>query len=71
MPIESSREFLVWSALVSVAIGIVIPILRLFDATRPHAIIIVLGASITVLILFGLWNYRNGFPFDEEIDGED
>ncbi len=64
-------ELLTFTALVGIAIAIAVPILRSFDATRPITTLIVLGALIATLIGVALLNYRDGFPLDDDHDGDD
>lgn len=64
-------ELLTFTALVGVALAIAVPVLRSFDITRPLTGIIVLGTLVITLIVIGLLNYRDGFPFDDERDGDD
>ncbi|GAB5513477.1 MAG: hypothetical protein Rhob2KO_12020 [Rhodopirellula baltica] len=64
-------EILTFTALVGVVLAFAVPVLRSFDITRPLTGIIVLGTLVITLIVIGLLNYRDGFPFDDERDGDD
>ncbi|WP_236625493.1 hypothetical protein [Rhodopirellula baltica] len=64
-------EILTFTALVGVVLAIAVPVLRSFDITRPLTGIIVLGTLVITLIVIGLLNYHDGFPFDDERDGDD
>ena len=64
-------EPLVISALIGIAIAIGVPVLRSFEATRPHAIIIVLCTLLVAFLGYCLLNYRDGIPLEDDDDSED